>query len=491
MSSSPKESEAPTQERYDVVIIGAGMSGCAVAQALALADTDQKRRILLIDLHKDCSPRFSGELIHPRGTQVLDDLGFYEPLKQANAVDVDGFAVLEDAEGRRVDLDYGSIPNVRPTGISVHHKTLVRVMRRTIKDRPQVELREGWRVVDVVREGGTAVGVIVRPAAGEAGEAVEVRAGLVVAADGKGSPTRKLLGIPDRRETLGFTAGVEILDAAVPAPLHANVILGAAGPMLCYPIEVDEGGRLLSRLTFDLPNGLPAKGKALGAYLMRTFVPYLPLPLAQQTAAAIEARGGQLEMAPTVNLPAPPASGAGFVLVGDAAGCSHPITASGMTMGLLDAQFLGREATNRSAIPSDQAWFTNREIRGYRAQHDRYVPTRQALADAIYEAFRGEGEGARAIRNALFSYWEEAPRNRQRSLALLSCSEGRPYVFLSEYIRTARHAVERSLSPRHARHFPVGDRLRRVQGAVGLASDKLGLVASVAWAQLKPSWLVR
>jgi squalene monooxygenase len=187
-----------------------------------------------------------------------------------------------------------------------------------------------------------------------------------------------------------------------------------------------------------------------------------------------------LEMAPTFSLPAPPATAPGLVLVGDAAGCSHPITASGMTMGLLDAKYLGREARRRADVPPDRPWIDDDCLRRYRAEHDRYVPTRQALADAIFEAFRGEGEGARGIRRALFSYWRSGERQRIRSLALLACAERRPRIFLAEYLKTAHHVLHSSLAPRHASHFPVRDRLRQVQGAVGLAGTKVGVVAQVA-----------
>jgi squalene monooxygenase len=470
--------------RYDVVIVGAGIAGCAVAQALARADQRRRRSILLVDLHRGVSPRFSGEFIHPRGAEVLDDLGFYNRLVAAGAVDVDGFVVMENADhGEPVVLDYRSIPNERPRGLSVHHKTLVRVMREIVLEREQVSLREGWRVIDLIRDGGRTCGVILR---GAEGGDVEVRCDLVVAADGKASTVRKLAGIGDGRQSLGFTAGIELDGPRLTHPLHANVFLGGPGPMLCYPIARGSDGQLRYRLTFDLPHALPAKGLELGDYLLDAFVPYLPGPLSEAAAAELlRPRARAPEMAPTFTLPAPPATSPGLALVGDAAGCSHPITASGMTMGLLDAKYLGREARRRAEVGLDQPWLDDASLRRYRVEHDRYVPTRQALADSIFEAFRGEGEGARGIRRALFSYWRSGDRQRRRSLALLACAERRPHIFLTEYLKTAHHVVSSSLAPRHASHFPVRDRLRQVQGAVGLAGTKVGLVAQVALAQFR------
>lgn len=479
--------------KYDVIICGASIAGCATARALSMANARGDRRILLFDLHKDVSPRFSGEMIHPRGARVLDELGFTEALEAAGGVEVDGFVVLEDADAERVELPYATIPGGRPTGFAAHHKTLVRVMRRVVSEQcSDVDLVGGLKLVELLWEGSRVAGVVLED---ESGARHAVRSGLVVGADGKASTVRKLAGVPEARDVLGFTAGLELVDAAVDAPHHATVVLGAPGPMLVYPIARDGEGRLVSRLTFDLPHALPAKGPKLAEYLIDAFVPYLPESLAAQTALALRARvreAGALEMAPTVNLPAPPATAPGLVLVGDAAGCSHPITASGMTMGLLDAQALGREARRRARVlrrAAREPWLDERALRRYRTEHERYVPTRQALADAIYEAFRGEDPGARAIRRALFAYWHASPQNRRRSLALLACDERRPHVFLSEYLKAARHAVETSLAPKHATHYPVTDRLRSVQGAVELAGTKLGLVAQVALAQVRPAWL--
>lgn len=479
----------PAHPKYDVIIVGAGIAGCAAARALALADGAGTRRILLVDRHPGVHPRFSGEWIHPRGAAVLDALGLLEPLRTAGAIDVDGFAVFENPDASYVDLAYAAIDGERPRGLSVHHKVLVKTMRRELQNEGKVELVEGLAACQLMTDSsGRFCGVVFEDSSGAT---LEVTADLVVAADGKSSTIRKLAGIADDRETIGFTAGVEVRNASLPAPTYAHVMLGGWGPVLAYPIHREADGTIITRITFDLPRDLPAKGEAIKAYLLRAFVPFIPAPLSQQVAAAILARRGPLEMAPTVELPAPAAVRRGVVLVGDAAGCSHPITASGMTMGLRDAQTLGEQARRRTHAPSSEAWLDDDALDRYRVEHDRYVPTRQALASAIYEAFRGQTEGARAIRRALFGYWQSGPTARRRSMALLSCAEARPSVFLSEYLRTARHALGVSLLPKHAAHYPVVDRVRQARGAASLARDKLGLVAQVVWAQLRPGWIRR
>ncbi|MBC8071781.1 MAG: FAD-dependent monooxygenase, partial [Deltaproteobacteria bacterium] len=476
----------PIHAHYDVVIIGAGLAGCATAQALSLADPQRRRRVLLVDRHPDVHPRFSGEWIHPRGAQVLEELGFYGALRDAGAVDGAGFAVFENADAPWVDLAYAAIDGERPRGLSVHHKVLVRTMRKVLRERGQVEICEGFTACELRRdEDGRFCGVVLEDAKGES---FALACDLIVAADGKGSTVRKLAAIPDTRETIGFTAGVEVRGASLPAPGYAHVLLGAWGPILAYPI-LREDGELITRITFDLPRELPVKGHAIKKHLLAAYVPFIPAPLSGQVAAAILATRGQLEMAPTVNLKVPDSVEPGLVLVGDAAGCSHPITASGMTMGLRDAENLGEQAARRALAPVGEPWLDEGALRRYRVEHDRYVPTRQALADAIYEAFRGESEGSRAIRRALFDYWRSGVTARRRSMSLLSCAEASASVFISEYLRAAGYALGSSVIPKHARAFPVSDRMRQARGAAELARDKLGLVAQVMWAQLRPSWL--
>lgn len=255
--------------------------------------------------------------------------------------------------------------------------------------------------------------------------------------------------------------------------------------MLLYAIEHDGASNFRYRITIDVPRTLPAKGPKLGDYLRLHYFPYLPAPIAKACQESLD-RGANIDMAAAVDLPAISHRVPGLLLVGDAAGCSHPVTASGMTMALLDAETLGRVAKKRSN--QDGVWVNAAAQREFRAAHDRYVPTRQAVASAISEAFRGESEGARCIRKALFSYWRAHPRNAQRSLGLLSCVEARPQVFLSEYVKAAGHALSASLFPQHASELPLADRWWKLQDTIKAAQQKFNLVADVGWKQIKPVW---
>lgn len=477
-------SPAPRHSNYDIVIVGAGIAGCAAARALVQADPKGSRRILLVDLHRDHNRQFAGEFIHPRGVKVLESLALAQDLRSRGAVEMAGFLVHEQPDSSEVRLSYDQLsPNLGP-GLGVDHLALNRSLRDQMAQDPRIELCAGWRATGIVQDQhGRVTQIDLRSA--DRRERRRLDCGTLVAADGKRSTLRKLAKIQDHSEALGFTVGLSFHSDKLTEPKFAQVLLGGPGPMLLYAIEEVGATCFRYRLTIDVPRGLPAKGPELPNYLRFHYFPYLPDAIACACERSL-AEGATLDLAPAVDLPAIEARVPGLVLVGDAAGCSHPITASGMTMALLDAENLGRVAALRPAQASP--WLNAASLRSFHAAHDRYVPTRQAVASAIAEAFRGEHEGARCIRRALFSYWRAHPRNARRSLALLSCTEARPQVFLSEYVKAAKHALSASLFPQHATELPLADRWWKLQGTLKSAQEKLGLVADVGWKQVKPGW---
>src|SRR3954471_6937913 len=134
--------------RYDVIVVGGGLSGCAMATALA----DGRRQILVLEARAGRNPRFNGELIHPHGVDVLDEHGFLGPLHEAGGADVRGFAVVQSQDKPTTLLPYEEIPGSRPYGFAIDHHDLVDTLRRKMLERPGVELRLGERVIDVVRD---------------------------------------------------------------------------------------------------------------------------------------------------------------------------------------------------------------------------------------------------------------------------------------------------------------------------------------------------
>ena len=131
--------------RYDALIIGAGIAGCALARALAL----QGRTILIIDRSLAEPDRIVGELLQPGGVEGLEQLGLGECLEGIEATPVKGYhlywkdeetsfwfcpTVFTNTDGETETKSYA--------GRSFHHGRLVAKLRDAIKRDPAVTLLE-------------------------------------------------------------------------------------------------------------------------------------------------------------------------------------------------------------------------------------------------------------------------------------------------------------------------------------------------------------
>jgi 2-polyprenyl-6-methoxyphenol hydroxylase-like FAD-dependent oxidoreductase len=405
----------------DVILVGGGVTGCAAAAALS----DGKRRILILEgrpAARPHKPRFAGELIHPTGTQVLDDLGFMPALRRAGGVDALGFAVVKDpALGEPpIRLPYGEIPRARPTGFAMEHRDLVEAMRGEAATRPGVELRMGQQVQEVLRdERGRACGVRTEEGA--------LYANLVLCCDGRHSKMRPLLRMPEKARLLSFTVAVHLPGAAavLPHPGYGHIFLGAWGPVLVYPVS-ERDARGCFDVTADLSGG-PAGAAEL---LRREYAPILPPALREIVLASLQHERPQIAASEAIRTESVVVPGA--ALVGDAGGCAHPLTAAGMTIGFTDAQRLGRLLAPLGDFADHRR--VDEALRRYEIDRYRFVRAREILTDALYEVFRGTEPGTRAIREGIFRYWAGSQGARSRSMALLSGADSRLTSFLREYL---------------------------------------------------------
>lgn len=444
----------------DVIIVGAGVTGCATAAALA----DGRRRILVLEARRGHKPRFAGELIHPTGTQVLAELGFMPNLRRHGGMDIEGFAVVKSRDQAATRLPYSEIPRVRPTGWAMEHRDLVEAMRQHMQVLPGVELRFGQKVDEVLRDGsGRACGVRTD------GQILSAR--LILGCDGRHSKIRPLLGLAESARLLSFSVAFRLPGGArlLPHPTYGHIFLGAWGPMLLYPIGWpggrSEGAEADARGCFDVTSELSGGPRGAAELLRRDYVQHLPEAVGRAVLASLEQEPPQIAANESIRTDRSALRGA--AIVGDAGGCSHPLTATGMTVGFTDAQRLGRLLAPLGQLTDTDA--VDAALRRYEVERYRFVRAREVLADALYEVFRGAEPGARAIQEGIFRYWEGSEVARARSMALLSGADSRLGVFMTEYLTVVGNASSAALKV-------PGERTQRLVGLGRKSFEKLSLV---------------
>ncbi len=438
-------------ETRDIVIVGGGFTGAALAAALA----DGRRRVLVLEARSGRNPRFAGELIHPTGVDVLDANGLLGPLQATAGQPVEGFAVVREPGAPTTLLPYAEIPHARPQGFAVEHQTMVAKLRELATSRPGVELRTGARVAGVLREGERVVGV--RTDDGE-----EIRAGLVLSAEGRHSKLRPLLGIDEESRLLSFSAAVLARETELPHAGYGHIFLGAWGPILAYGIG---GGDV--RMVLDLPADGEKGTRAIAEKLRREYAPFVPEPLRGAMLRALDE--APPDVAANYAIYTRRCTAPGVALVGESGGCSHPLTACGMTVCLTDIRILVEELGGGG--PVDQA------LARYQQRRYRFVRAREILTDALYEVFRGAEDSTRAIRHGIFRYWEGSRRSRATSMALLSGAESRLPTFLGEYWRVVLQSIG-GVVRGQVNDPSLPGRLRSLRGLSSKAAEKLSRVVA-------------
>jgi 2-polyprenyl-6-methoxyphenol hydroxylase-like FAD-dependent oxidoreductase len=176
--------------KYDIVIVGASIAGCTAARLYA----QEGLHVALVDRRGDIDDykRMCTHFIQPSATPVIERLGL-APL-------------IEEGGGVRNSLDVWTrwgwirVPapadgGSNPYGYSIRRQTLDPMLRTLAADSPGVELMLGKTAKRLTSERGRFTGVVVgtRDSCEE-----ELRAELVVAADGRNSEVGELSGVKAR-----------------------------------------------------------------------------------------------------------------------------------------------------------------------------------------------------------------------------------------------------------------------------------------------------
>jgi 2-polyprenyl-6-methoxyphenol hydroxylase-like FAD-dependent oxidoreductase len=350
-------------------------------------------------------------VFHPPGVAGLAELNLLAALTEGSIATINGFCVFSDGECIR--LPYDSVPAHSKAGVCLEHGLIRERMMKAAIALPNVTVKQDSRVVRIDQSEPTRV--IVDVVNGRATSRYRCR--MLIAADGAPSRLARLasIGVQERRIStmIGYRIGMQNLSQAE----YGNVYLGAATPILIYPIGHGE-----ARVLFDIPY---QPGRQASAADCLALTAAMPAALRDEVAHAIMTQPRMSIMTKAI-MPESTVR-AGVVLVGDAGGSCHPLTATGMTMCISDALLLRQVLMER---PRD----LTAALRLYQQRRHWPQATRLLLADALREAFIGASPEMRVVRRGIISHWRYSKRGRVATLALLSTADGRPLSLLRQIV---------------------------------------------------------
>lgn len=328
----------------DVVVVGAGPAGSSLAARLAGSGA----RVLLLDERTFPRSKPCGDCVSPGARPLLEELGVAADLAATDAAALEGWRIRTPG-GRWFEGRFG----VDGTGAPVTGPALPRrdldALLLSAAARAGARVRQGVRVVDLVREDGRVTGVRVRDR--EGGEET-LAARLVAGADGLRSTVARRLGGVRRgpRGRLAVVARYE--DGPDPGePPSGAMRLSGEGCLGMAPLG---GGRW--NVTVVVPRG---RARALAADRDRFLAARLAdYGVADRMVGA--RRTGELEITGPFETSPVRTTAPGALLVGDAAGYFDPFTGQGIFRALAGARLAAACAlevlgTPGAAVPGGAA----------------------------------------------------------------------------------------------------------------------------------------
>jgi 2-octaprenyl-6-methoxyphenol hydroxylase len=341
--------QRPSASRFDLIVIGGGLTGLALAGAVAGAGL----RVLLIEqraLELTTAPPFDGRVTAiGRGSRyLLEGIGVWRHLAD-HAQPILDIEVGERHSPLAVHYDHKDVGD-EPLGHIVENRTLRRALLRRTGELAggTLEIAAPDRPVRIERQ---SEGVALALASGRT-----VAAALLAAADGRASPLRAIAGIGVLRWDYEQTGIVATVAHARPHHGRAFERFFATGPLAMLPMT----GRR-SSIVWAADNRLARELIALDDH-----------EFALELADRFGDRYGALELAgprwhyPLSMMQARRYTDRRLVLVGDAARAIHPIAGQGWNLALrdvaalaeliVDARRLGLDLGGASVLARYERW---------------------------------------------------------------------------------------------------------------------------------------
>ncbi|MBR9912896.1 MAG: UbiH/UbiF/VisC/COQ6 family ubiquinone biosynthesis hydroxylase [Gammaproteobacteria bacterium] len=341
-SDSARAVPAPALE-YDVIIVGAGLVGAAMACALAFTEGQvgaAPLRIAVLDAGAEPA-RFSGCEFDPRvvaltraSEQLLDSVGAWTQICAERACAYTDMEVWDAAGTGHIHFDCREVQQ-RNLGHIVESSVVTRALLERLGQNPAVSLLRPARVLELQRDDEQGLSQL------QLDDDRRLVAPLVLAADGANSKLRQLAGIPTREWDYGQRAIVTTVRTSESHGYTAWQRFLDSGPLAFLPLQVALDDGLCSHYSSIVWSVTPE----LAGELMQLS----DARFQQRLGAAFEQRLGEVTaVARRFDFPlrqrhATEYIGPGLALLGDAAHTIHPLAGQGANLGLLDVAALRDE----------------------------------------------------------------------------------------------------------------------------------------------------
>ncbi len=307
---------------YDLIVVGGGPAGSSAAWRAATSGA----RVLVLDKARFPRDKPCGDGLTPRAVASIASIGLENELKRFNRVE----KLRVNGAGRTLTFDWPASDDFPDFGYVIARTDLDEMMLRHAEG-AGAEVREGVTVVGPIVENGIVRGVVSRIN----GSTEEIRAGIVIAADGASSRVARAVGMQmSARRPIGLAVRAHF---EAKRPAEDDLVIESF-------LELRDGEALLPGYGWIFPMGEGRINVGVGilssykgwrdvntAHLMEAFMRSLPasweLPDISSLRESGQLKGWRLPMGLGVWPPWRP----GVIACGDAAGVVNPFNGEGIS----------------------------------------------------------------------------------------------------------------------------------------------------------------
>ncbi len=372
---------------YDAVIVGARCAGAATGMLLASAGL----RVLVFDKSPYGSDTLSTHALMRPAVLLLQRWGLVDKIEHSGTPRV-----------KRTTFRYADDRGVEEVAVDIkprHGVDALYAPRRTALDRLLVdaareagaEVRHGVQMVDLIRSEGRVTGVRVRT---EAGGTQDIRAGIVIGADGRRSSVARLAG------STPYVVGRHMTSSAYGyfrnLPIDGNRWYYRPGMSAGVIPTNDRQTLIFASASEHFARGSAAERAATFYRVVNESAPDIGARVSpEQLVSRLYFFGG---MRGFVRQP----WGDGWALVGDAGYMTDPITAHGITNALRDAELLARTIIDGTGLAEYQNTRDDLSLKFFEisdrvASLDWDIPTVQQYHRMMSQEMRREEEALVAM----------------------------------------------------------------------------------------------